>query len=281
MTRQSRIYSGNTIELRPSLRSVVRVVIEGMPVLGDLFHRYYLFARRGIACRGVYASHEEALQNVHEGNSTSFDTHHEVKSLEAELKKEHPVRYEDYAVLFWLRGLMRPGIRIMDLGGSTGRSYYEFSDALELPDDASWLVAELPAAAEIGTKVAAARGADRLSFTNKLAGHHKPDVLLTIGTLQYIDERLSGMLSRIGKLPEHIIIHKVPVTDGPEFWTIQGLPLAEVPYYIHNRDELIADVVDLGYELIDTCDTLRGIRIPFHPSKDVHHYSGFFFRRIH
>ena len=62
MTRQSRIYSGNTIELRPSLRSVVRVLIEGMPVLGDVFHRYYLFARRGIACRGVYASHEEAIK---------------------------------------------------------------------------------------------------------------------------------------------------------------------------------------------------------------------------
>jgi len=280
MAKQLGIYSGNVVELRPSLKSVVRVIIGAIPVIGDLFQRYYIFPRLGIACRGVFSSYEEAKSAILESANSDYEVCNENRTFEAEVQRNFEIGYEDYPVLFWLKGLMRPGVRITDLGGSTGRTYYAFSKALELPADAEWLVAELPAAVDMGTRVASARGETRLSFATDYGLHFRPNIFLTMGTLQYLPERLPEILTGLKSLPDHVVINKVPVTSGPAYWTIQGLSVTQVPYYIHNETELVKGIEALGYELVDTCHTLRGIRIPFHAENDVHHYAGYFFRKL-
>ncbi len=275
---QSPIYSGNTIPLRPRLRQAVKVLVESLPLIGDLFHRHYLYPRTMTACRGVYASREEAQAAVDDQGQTEYDACNEARSLEDDIRREYRHEYEDYPVLYWLRGLLRPGLRVVDLGGSTGGTFYAFDHALGLPADLSWTVSELPAAVEKGRRVAEARQEHRLGFVTALDQVAAPDILLTMGTLQYLPETLPEMLRRQPVLPPSVLVHKVPTTDGPAFWTVQNLGAAQVPYFIENRDALVQGMEALGYVLEDACNTLRSIRIPFHAEQDVHHYSGFRFQ---
>jgi putative methyltransferase (TIGR04325 family) len=279
MAKQSRIHSGNVLPLRPSFKHVVKVMLDWLPIVGDLLLERYFYSRKSTACRGVYETMEAAQAAIPTEIHPDYDLCNESRSIDVDIERVDAIQYEDYAVLFWLQKIIRPGIRITDLGGSTGGTFYAYDDALDFPDDISWLVAELPAAVEIGTRVAEARGESRLDFTSELGAKHRPDVLVTLGTLQYMPQRLPQVLAALAALPSDVIVHRVPITDGPAYWTIQNLGLAQVPYYIHNRYELIAGVESLGYRLIDSCYTLRSIRIPFHPSRDVEHYAGFWFSR--
>lgn len=279
MASQSERYSGNVVELRPSLKSVIRLMLEAIPFLGDVYHQYYVYPRRATSCRGVFQTLAEAQLAVSSGQTANYDLCNESRSIERDIDRIYQIEYEDYPALFWIKGLVRAGIRVIDLGGSTGGTFYGFAGALSLPADATWLVVELPAAVELGRRVATARREPRLSFTEQLDRQDRADVFLTMGTLQYMSDPLPDILSGLGELPRHVIVHKVPVTDGAPFWTIQNLSITEVPYYIQNRSTLIASVESLGYTLVDSCSTLRSIRIPFAPDRDVHQYAGFFFER--
>lgn len=280
MATQSPIYSGNVIPLRPRIRQAVKVLIESLPVLGDLLHQHYLYARNPTACRGVYATWQEAQSAVDAGSRSEYDACNEIRSLKADIEQDYQHEYEDYPVLAWLKDLLRPGVHIADLGGSTGGTFYAFDRALDFPSGLSWTVSELPAAVEKGRRVAEARSEPRLAFVTGLEQAQAPDVLLTMGTLQYLPETLSEIVSTLPAPPPDIIVHKVPVTDGPAFWTVQNLGAAQVPYFIYNRKALVESMEALGYRLMDSCNTLRSIRIPFHAEQDVHHYSGFYFQRM-
>lgn len=279
MASQSPIYSGNTIPLRPRVRDAVRTLIESLPVIGDLFHRYYLYPRNMTACCGVYASRQEARAAVDERIRSEYDVCNQLRSLEDDLQQDNQHEYEDYPVLFWLKGLLHPGIRIADLGGSTGGTFYAFNRALAFPPDLSWTVSELPAALEKGRRIAEARQEHRLAFVTELDQVEEPDVLLTMGTLQYLPETLPDIVSALPTPPRNIIVHKIPTTDGPSFWTLQNLGATQVPYFVYNRDSLIRSMEAMGYNLRDSCKTLRAIRIPFHADQDVHNYAGFFFQK--
>lgn len=241
------------------------------------FYSRDIFALRSTACKGVYETFEEAQRAIPTQVHSDYDRSYEGRSIDVDIERLDQVQYEDYPVLFWLQKLIRPGIQIVDLGGSTGGTFYAFDSALGLPDDTAWLVAELPAAVSIGKRVAEARGESRINFTTELGAEHRSDVLMTMGTLQYMPRRLPEVLAGLAALPSHIIVQRVPITKGPAYWTVQNLGVTQVPYYIHNRDELVASVEAIGYQLVDSSYTLRSIRIPFHPSRDVEHYSGFMF----
>lgn len=277
MAIQQRRYSGNVLALRPGIGSIARLVLESLPFLGDLIHERYLFPRTSTSCRGVFASMAEARAAIPADIHAEYDICNEARSVENDISREFDIAYEDYPVLYWLQPLMRPGVRVVDVGGSTGGAFYAFSKYLSFPSDMQWLVAELPGAVTIGKQVASARGESRLIFVDALSRDHRPDVLLTMGTLQYMPQRLPEILTASAALPSHVVVHRVPVTDGPSYWTIQNLGIAQVPYHIQNREELTGSVEALGYRMIDSCYTLRGIRIPHHPTHDVQHYAGFRF----
>lgn len=279
MATQSPLYSGNTVPLRPRVRDGVKVLIQSLPFIGDLFCRYYVFPRNMTACRDVYASCDEARASVDAAVSSAYDACNETRSLAQDIGQDNRHEYEDYPVLFWLRALLRPGIRIADLGGSTGGTFYAFDRALDFPADLSWTVAELPVAVDKGRRVAEARGEQRLRFVTGLGQVEAPDILLTMGTLQYLPESLADLVGALPALPGDIIVHKVPVTDGPSFWTVQNLGAAQVPYFVANRNALVHSMEAIGYTLRDSCETLRAIRIPFHADHDVHHYAGFAFQK--
>jgi putative methyltransferase (TIGR04325 family) len=279
MTTQSKVYSGNTLPLRPSVKQAAKTMLEALPIIGDFVHAHYVFPRKETACRGVYATFEEARDAVDRGTTTDYDACNRARSVQQDIDRVYRADYEDYPVLLWLKDLVHPDTSIIDLGGSTGGTFFAFDAALRFPDSMMWTVSELPAAVEKGRLVAAKRSEPRLSFVTDPTSVRKPTIFLSIGTLQYIPRRLSTLLGDLTAPPDDVIVHKMPVTDGPAYWTIQNLGVAKVPYFIENPESLVTSMESIGYELRERCNTLRSIRIPFHPEHDVNHYSGFLFKR--
>jgi multidrug efflux pump subunit AcrB len=72
-----------------------------------------------------------------------------------------------------------------------------------------------------GVELARNRPSAGLEFTSDVARGHGCTIFLAAGSLQYVDESLPAILARIGSLPRHLIINKLPMYDGEAFVTLQ------------------------------------------------------------
>lgn len=120
-----------------------------------------------------------------------------------------------------------------------------------------------------------------MSFTVDFADAEGADILLTVGTLQYIEASLAELLSQLKVKPRHVVINQVPFYDGSTFITLQNIGYAFCPYKIQNQAEFLASLTSLGYELIDSWEDGRTCLIPFHPQRFVSAYHGFYLRLNH
>lgn len=184
----------------------------------------------------------------------------------------------DYAVLFWLQGLLAPGTRVFDFGGHVGVSWHGWRDYLRYPDGLRWTVCDVPAVVREGQALARERGAQGLEFTSEIADGAGADVLLVAGALQYVDLQLPGLLARIGTRPPHVLVNKTPLQDGPEFVTVQSTGRAFHPYRIYNREAFIGGMAALGYRVVDEWRNREtACRIPLARGRDVAAYTGLYF----
>ena len=119
-----------------------------------------------------------------------------------------------------------------------------------------------------------------LAFTSEVADGAGCTVLLAAGSLQYIDASVTSILNRIGTLPRHVILNKMPVYDGEAFVTVQSTGRAFHAYRIYNRAALVGELTALGYRLIDDWSNReQHCEIPFTRGRDIDAYSGFYFVR--
>lgn len=125
----------------------------------------------------------------------------------------------DYPVLFWLAKILTPTARIFDYGGHIGISFHCFQRYLGYPPGLAWRVCDVPTIIEEGARLAKERGATQLSFTTAFTEVDGADILLALGSLQFIEQDLWALLSRISKKPRHILVSKIPLYEGPTFFT--------------------------------------------------------------
>jgi putative methyltransferase (TIGR04325 family) len=92
----------------------------------------------------------------------------------------------DYAVLFWLSGLICDAI-LFDLGGDVGGRYLAFREHLIYPDNFTWLVNDIPAVVALGRPIAQEEAAPHLHFTTDYARLGEADILLASGVLQVLE----------------------------------------------------------------------------------------------
>jgi putative methyltransferase (TIGR04325 family) len=236
------------------------------------------FARRPAnRFRGVYASFAEAEASIPPGQRVGYD-HDELAGLYRHRMEK--ANQSDYAVLFWLRGILGPGSFVFDYGGHVGVAYHAWRRYLGYPPGLRWRVYDVPAITRVGRQLAAERGSPGLDFTDEVAGGAGCDVFLAAGALQYVDEPLPSILERLGAPPPHLILNKMPVYDGDEFVTVQSTGRAFHAYRIYNREQLIRSVTALGYRLVDDwTNREQHCEIPFTRGRDIDAYSGFYFTR--
>nr|WP_321983640.1 TIGR04325 family methyltransferase [uncultured Lichenicoccus sp.] len=191
-----------------------------------------------------------------------------------------PVRPSTYPVLFWLRQLLSPGCRVVDVGGSIGLAYYAYRRFNTMPEGLHWQVIEVPHIAEQGRRVALREQAGSLSFESDLKRACDCDILLAAGALQYMETAIPGVLEDLGSLPRHILVNKVALTQKPSFFTLHNYGPGITPYHIFNEAGFVSYFERHGYVIRDRWNvTDMACDIPFHPGHTVAEFSGFCFER--
>ena len=187
----------------------------------------------------------------------------------------------DYPVLFWLGKLIRPGDRLVDLGGSTGVTYRLFRSRLDLPDDFEWQVSDLPEVVQFARQLDSVDPVPHLSFTDDWRAVDGASIVLSAGALQFFPQRLVGMLDATQHYPEHILINRLPlVEDGPGFITLQNTGVSISPMRVESRAEFLADMASRRYELVDEWKCLENdLDLPFHHECDLRYFRGCYLRR--
>jgi putative methyltransferase (TIGR04325 family) len=150
---------------------------------------------------------------------------------------------------------------------------------MEYPENLEWVILDVPAVATAGVEIARNQDSRGLSFITEISSTLSPWTVLAAGSLQFIEQHFSELLARMAALPANLIINKMPLTDLPEFVTLQDLGPSVCPYRIFNRARFIQSIEVLGYRLVDSWTNLDfSCRIPFHPDKNLPTYSGLYFR---
>jgi putative methyltransferase (TIGR04325 family) len=251
-----------------------------LPVVGKVLEADYgrLFARMPRnQFRGVYHSFAEAEAAIPASQRVGYD-HTELAGLYRD--RMNKANQSDYAVLFWLRGIMDESTFVFDFGGHVGISYHGWRRYLEYRQGMRWLVHDVPAIIKVGAELARERPSVGLEFTSDVTDARGCTVFLAAGSLQYINESLPALLARIGSLPRHLIVNKVPMYDGEAFATVQSTGRAFHAYQIYNRATFVDEVIALGYRVVDDwTNREQHCEIPFTRGRDIDAYSGYYFVR--
>lgn len=249
-------------------------------MVGQVLERDYArsFARRPPGrFRGVYGTFAEAEASVPPGERVGYD-HAELAGLYRH--RMDKANQSDYAVLFWLKGILDERSFVFDFGGHVGVSYHGWRNYLDYKAGMRWLVYDMPAIVKVGAELARERPSQGLAFTSDVADARGHDIFMAAGALQYADESLPALLKRIGNLPRHLIVNKMPMYDGESFVTVQSTGRAFHAYRIYNRAAFVTEVTALGYRVVDDWTNREAhCEIPFTRDRDIDAYSGYYFVR--
>ena len=186
----------------------------------------------------------------------------------------------DYPVILWLSRLLPHGGRVLDLGGHMGTKYIAFADVLDL-ETYDWTVCDLPALiAAARNRQAKGKLPAAIRFIDDPTRAPACDVLLASGLLQYTGGTLADAIARLDRAPEHVLINKLPLTDGAPFCTHERIGTAQVVYQVRNRNDWTAEVAAAGYVIADDWP-IAGLshRIATHPWLPDTASHGFLLRR--
>ncbi|MGA2349617.1 MAG: methyltransferase, TIGR04325 family [Terracidiphilus sp.] len=257
------------------LLSSLRGRVKRLPVL-----RHYLDRKAlNFTGRGLYPTFAAALAHIPKNRAISYNTEAAAKML-----RTWPIyqfKPSDYCLFFHLRPLLLPGMKLADLGGSVGISYYVLQQHQRLPSGFKWLVCDLPAVIDVGKQIAASQNAAALNFTDAFSDADGCDILISAGTLQYMEESLADRLLSLRKLPSFLLINRTPVWDRDTYYTLQRITDFTCVYRVLNRQQFVDELAALGYRLVADWPCIEStFSVLFHPSTWLNAYRGFYFERV-
>lgn len=259
------------------MKDALRSVIAELPGVRALrARRYERTVRTTDAWKfwGVFSSYEDALAAVPDNPvlRVGYDTPGMAGRGREDYERMHAFDYPALLALLQFAGVTTPGVEaapltVFDLGGHLGSKYRAFLRHWTPPHGFRWIVCETPATVAAADALSAADLPDGLSFTTDLAALDGADVLYASGVLAYLDQNLWEILDAVEQPPANLILNKVPLTSGNEFWTIQNASgLAAVPYHVFRRDAFFAALAERGYQTVDEWIVPeRTVEIPFRP----------------
>lgn len=241
----------------------------------------YIDSGASMSYRGVFSSFHEASQAVCQGGQAEYDilNRNKVEKVKQGLEDlDNWFQVEDYPFLFWVSQLVQRSNQLLELGGSLGHFYYSSQRYTSYAVDFNWTIAELPEAVALGKQIASQRNETRLNFIESSGLDDAPavDLLITAGTIQYMPDDFSTILTSLKKLPRHVLVHRLPVLEGNSCWTLQNLVLCEVPYRLYGEQALFNGLRRLGYKIVAGWEHPRLVNIPFHSKHQVKKYIGFY-----
>ncbi len=251
--------------------------LPGIAHVRRLAHRAEFAQGRPVnSCSGIYPRFEDARRAIPPEQPEGYD-HVEMAAYYRDLLEGPQVA--DYALMYWLRPALVGAKMLFDLGGHVGVSYYAFRRRLELREDLTWLVCDVPAVVREGEALARDRAVTSLRFTTQQKDADGADVLVAAGSLQYLPEgSLHSLIGGLGAPPRHVFVQRTPLHLSRSFVTIQATGHSFCPYTVAHRQTFIDGMHALGYELVDDWQLERSLEVPFEPWSAVESYSGLYFR---
>lgn len=260
-----------------STSSFIDTIKQMPPMLVWREHRYEReFAHHTNSFRGVFNSFEEALASAPKTKAKGFNVDEFVGFFD---NRRNQLFLYDYPVLFWLDRILCEKSRVFDIGGNTGIHYVAYRPYLRAWDQVQWEICEVPVVVEAGKKFAEREGyADHLSFTDNIWNAEGADVVLSSGTLQYIDKpSLQDLLASLKKAPDHLLLGKLPLYSGRSYVTLQNGGPHFVAQRVFNRKDFLGRLNELGYRVVDEWqDPSRSCHVPFHPECSVPVFTGLY-----
>jgi putative methyltransferase (TIGR04325 family) len=240
------------------------------------YEAYFAQAEGVQLYRGVYRDFEEARAAAPRTKPLGYD-HPGPASLYRDRMERPEAR--DYPVLFWLREELLNGARsVFDLGGHVGVKFSSYRRHLDYPPDLRWTVCDVEA---VVTEGRAVQQDPRIAFMTQVGEMDGVDVLLALGSLQYLEPRLGDVLASLRNPPRAIILNGLPLHRSVDIVTLQSIGVAYCPYRVFGRERLAGEIEANGYRLADEwgCPG-KSCLIPFHVAESVEEYTGLYFRRI-
>jgi putative methyltransferase (TIGR04325 family) len=230
---------------------------------------------------GAYSTFAEAAASAPSTHPLGYDSDGAAKMYDDRMSRIYP---SDYPVLFWLQSLLarkREGAHLVDFGGHAGLAYYAYERYLTYPDDLTWTVVDVPAVVKRGQELAAERGRSQLRFTSDPASVGRHDILLASGSPQYLESPdLFETIGSVGRLPDHLVLNRIPIHDRFTYVTLQYIVTAFCPYRIFRRADFLEGAQARGYDVVDEWENLEHSSMqPFDSDHSVPSYRGFYLRR--
>lgn len=229
--------------------------------------------------RGVFNTFDEASLAAPSSRPLGYDNE---AAASMYLDRTKTIYATDYPMMFWLQKLLGQGCRsIFDLGGHIGVSYYAYRQAMDYPGDLRWKVQDVPAVVAQGRNFATTHDTwQQLSFTDQFADASGHDVLIALGSLQYLPETLAERLQTLPVAPAHLVLNLTPLHANRSFFTVQGIGTAFCPYRITALPEFVRSLENIGYTLVDQWENPeKKCDVAFDPAHSLDKYHGFYFRR--
>ncbi|MBL8523465.1 MAG: methyltransferase, TIGR04325 family [Betaproteobacteria bacterium] len=242
------------------------------------FERYAQSPEGRGLCWGAFPTFEEAKRAIPADTRLGYDNDQCAQMYADRLEQIFPY---DYPVLFWLRSALTPGSSVFDIGGHVGLHYHSYRRYLPELETVSWTVCEVPAVVERGRKLAIERSAPTLAFTSDFSSIDGKEIVLSAGALQYLEQTtITELIASVSRPPQHVILNKIPLHDGPDFVTVENTGPSQSPYRNFNRAKFIDEFRRLGYEHVDSWDVPGRLHhMPYHPELSYEHSSGVYFAR--
>jgi putative methyltransferase (TIGR04325 family) len=228
--------------------------------------------------RGVFETFEEAQSSAPTTLPLGYDNPASASLYKERTRKAYST---DYPVMFWLQKLLAEGCTtVFDLGGHIGVSYYAYQRFLSYPAALRWVVHDVTAVLERGRAIAEDEDQHRyLSFSADFNTVDGMEILIALGSLQYLPETLANRLTRLKVLPSHLILNLTPLHDQASYFTLQHVGTALCPYRITAFPAFLQSLQELGYILVDHWENPeKKCEIPFYPDRSLDKYHGFYFR---
>ena len=229
--------------------------------------------------RGVYGTFDEAQASAPADLPIGYDHPAPAAMYMDRTRKTYPA---DYPVLFWLAKLLREGCTtVFDLGGHIGVSYYAYRRYLTYPPALQWRVHDVPAVIASGRQIAKDKDKEGfLGFAEDFAEASGMEVLMALGSLQYLPEALSQRLGKLKAPPRHLLLNLMPLHERHSYFTLQSIGTAFCPYRITAIGDFLRGFEEIGYVVVDSWENPdKKCEIPFHSDRSLDRYYGFYLRR--
>ena len=257
-----------------AIKSITKSLVLSIPYAREKYYQRQ-FEKRSPSCHGLYKSFAQAAHDSPGDKLSGYD--HRVIS-EFYRQSIDAFNPGDYPVLFWLSQVLPQTRFVFELGGSIGLGYYGYHRYLKFPPELRWVICEVPEAVRVGREIALERHETALEFTEQREIDADPELYATFGALQYIEEPFAQIIGSLRRKPPHLLVNRVPLSDGDGFVTLQNNGCWFSPYKVDNKSHFIKSIVALGYEVIDQWDMSRPNNFLLHLEEGLPNYHGMYFR---